>query len=488
MNGKITYRDIAPGAAEDASFSATRQTDFSTLALNTAPGSVNYLTLEQNRWVLDGTMWGYNSGDAVHLWSEAITDENCNFALPPSLTVDFGTRYSSTGITLEFNAARNEWASEINIKWYQGATLKDDKTFHPDRPLYSCENSVVAFDKIVITFKKTSLPQHRLRLDRLLVGIIRDFGVDEIAGATAINEMDLLSAELPASQLDWELNSRSPVPYMFQLKQPMEFSAGEQLIGVYYVTASSRISERRYKITAQDAVGVLGEQPYGGGVWLAGKSAKALVTEIVGGAFPVSFGSVADATLYGILLPQSKREAIQQVLFAWGKCLRTDGGNQLQIFAPATSSPKVIGAGKTYTGVSVQTAPIVTQVIATAHTYTEDENGDIEIGGVKYADAKTQYVINNPDVTANDIANVITVSEATLVSTHNGAAIAQRVYDHYSKRNTHSSKIIYDGERLGEYLQQPTPWGTSETGHAVSISVSLSGVIAADVKSVGVEQ
>lgn len=485
MPGQIVYKDIAPGAADDAEFSAADKTAFSTLALSDDAIAERTVTLERNRWLLDGTFTVYD-GSGVHLWSASLSGENCAFTTPPVLTVEFDEQYTTTGVTLIFDGAADEWASEVNIKWYQGDTLKADEDFTPDAATYFCQKNVVAFDKLVITFSKTSLPNRRLRLDRVVFGVIRIFGMGEIVAANAINETDLLSAELPASQLDWTLNSRNPVEYMFQLKQPIEMRADNTLIGVYYITHSTRISRTIYQVTAQDAIGVLSEQPYSGGVWLNGVSAKELFSAIVDGAFDVDYDTVSDTTLYGLIQPMTKREAIQQVLFAWGKCVRTDGGYTIVVFDQPTE-PTEITAHETYNGVSIETAPIVTQVIVTAHTYTQDEKGSVEIGGVKYLDTPSAYVVDNPDVTANDLANVVTVEDATLVSTHNGAATAQRVYNHYARRNTHRSKVIYNGEHLGDCLQQPTPWETQEIGNVRSVSVTLSGIVAADIESLGVE-
>lgn len=476
MAGKIVYKDIAPGAAEDAAFTASGQTSFSNLDLSADSSAKKDVTLEFNRWTLDGTFEVYD-GHAVHYWSEALTDANCDFSVPPVLTVVFDSQYTTTGITLEFDAAANEWCSELNIKWYQGSTLKADEDFYPNATTYFCKKAVVAYNKVVITFKKTSLPHRRLRLEKVLFGIVREFGMDEIEAANAINEMDLLASSLPASQLDWTLHSKNDVEYIFQLKQPVEMFCDNGLIGVYYISRSERMSGSRYKITAQDAVGVLGEQPFAGGNYISGVSAKTLFTNIVGGAFDIDFGNVADTTLYGILEAKTKRDALQQVLFAWGKCLRTDGGYTLQVF-DAPSDPAVIAEAETYEGVSVRVDPIVTRVVVTGHSYS--------VNGDKYNDNPTLYTVDNPDVTANSIANVISVTDATLVSTHNGAAVAQRVFDYYMRRRAIKSKVIYGGQRLGDCLTQPTAWGTSITGNAVSVAVKMSGLVAADIESLEV--
>lgn len=485
MAGNIVYKDIAPGAASDSSYAATGASSYSDLDLSNPGSGDALLTLEPNRWVLNGKYRARGTSETVHLWSTAMSDANGDFSTPPTLTVTFGNNYSSLGVTLIFDPATGEHATDVNVKWYQGSTLKADEDFTPDSAEYFCEQTVTAFNKIVITFNKTSLPKRRLRLDQILIGLVRYFNADEIVSASAINEMDLLSAELPASQMDWTLNSKRGVDYMFQLKQPLELRDDNNVIGVYYISGSRRISTTMYQVTAQDAIGVLGEQTFAGGAYLSGISAKTLFTTIIDGAFDIDFGTVTDATLKGLLVRQSKREAIQQVLFAWGACCRTDGDGTIRVFVPPTT-PEVITRGETYVGVSVETGPIVTQVNVAGHTYATNTNGNIEINGTRYRDTQTIYTVTNPNVTANDIQNVIDVTNATLVSTSNGQAVAQRVYDYYLRRNKHTSKILYSGQALGDCLTQPTPWETTQDGNVVSIGITLSGIVAADITSLEV--
>lgn len=195
--------------------------------------------------------------------------------------------------------------------------------------------------------------------------------------------------------------------------------------------------------------------------------------------------AVTDSNLTGILQASSKREAIQQVLFAWGVCASTDGRESIRIFhLPETA--KEIGRNRTYTGVTVETAAIVTKVNVTAHTYTQSENGTIEIGGVKYSDTTTAYSVSNPNVTATDKQNVVEVTDATLVSPDIGQAVAQRVYDYYLNRNTNRARIVWAGEKLGDLLTLPNAWGGTNTGHVAKMEIKLSNTVASNCEAIGV--
>lgn len=480
----VTYKDIAVGAEEDASVTAISAADFSQIAqlpfgLENAP----VISLEQNYWLLDGTRV-FRETQNLAFWSDSLSDAEGLFSAPPVITVDFDEQYSLLGIFLSFDTATGEYCSSVNVKYYQQGTLKADYDFTPDTSEYFCEGRAESFDQIVITLNATSLPYRRAKLSRVIFGIYRQFGMTELRNAKIVNETGLASLEVPISKFTWTLDSTKDVEYMFQLKQPVEVENNGNLIGVYYIDESRRSAKGIYKIECYDAFGVLSEIPFSGGVYLNGVSAKSLFTEIVGTDFEVEY-DMDDATLYGVIAPCTRREAAQQVLFAWGAVATTDGRNGIKVFSILDELNEV-GIERTYTGVSVNTSAIVTKVQVTAHTYTQDSNGTVKIGGVSYKDTETIYTVENPNVTATDKANVKEVTGATLVSTANGQEVAQRVYDYYLNRNTNKAKIVWSGERLGDYVSLPTAWGTAHAGHIKKMTITLSNTVAADVETVGV--
>lgn len=480
----ITYKDIAPGAADDAAVSASRALGRSVVALLPFGAEVPAMaTGELNSWGLDGKHSIMPDDQSVAFWSADLSGADCSFANPPTITVVFDQQYSSTGITLNFDTATGDYCPAVNIKWYQGSTLKADVNFAPNAAEYLCLQKVTSYNKIVITLQKTKHPYRRAKLNGIVFGTIRNFDMSEIRKASITNEMDLLAASLPVSNLRWTLDSRMDVDFLFQLKQPMEVRNGDALIGVYYIDASRRLGPGLYDLDCFDAIGVLSESPFAGGVY-TNKSAKALLTEILGDDFTLDI-EAPDTKLTGAILPCTKREAAQQVLFAWGACASTDGRETVRVFVPG-SNPSEIGPERTFLGAEVETAAIVTRVVVTAHTYTQDSDGGVEIGGVKYAETTTTYSVDNPNVTATDKQNVIEVTGATLVSPAIGQAVAQRVYDYYSRRNTHTAKIVWDGERLGDCVTVPNSWGGTNTGGINRLEVKLSNTIVATCRTVGV--
>ena len=473
----ILYKDVPPGADEDAAVSTNGAQPFSTLTLPFGVTHDPIATCELNAWGLNGA-FDMVDGHQVAFWSTSQSGEDCLFAAQPAITIEFDEQYSSTGISFAFN--ENDWCDLVNVQWWQQSTLKADVDFTPNSPSYFCKQKVLSYDKIVITLKRTRLPHHYAKLDRIYFGVYRRFNMQELRqGKMSItNEIDPLALELPVSTMDWRLDSSEDADYLFQFKQPVEVYNDDRLINAYYIDESAQITGRLYDINTFDAFGVLGESSFAGGVY-ANKSAIELLTEIVAGAFELDI-SAADTALTGAIVACSRREAFQQVVFAWGVCAATDGSTSIRVFSLPSGDPASIGKDRTFPGAQVSTASAVTAVKITAHSYTEDSNGEVEIGGIKYKDTRTVYTVSNPDATAADRENVKEITNATLISPAIAQTTAQRVFDYYNRRNTAKPKIVWKGERLGQLVTVPNNWGGTVTGHLVKMEIRLSNTVVAN--------
>ena len=473
----LLYKDVAPGADRDAAVAAVTAQPFADPALlpfgaDTPPG----ITCEPNQWGLDGTFAPARSAVPA-FWSTAISGPDGRFAAgeEPVLEFSFGAQYTSAGVTLRFDPAGGGYCTAVNLRWYQGEALLAEADFTPDGVDYFCRKRVEHYDRLVLTLQRTNLPHRYARLSRVLFGVHRSFGMAELRAASAVNQLDLLSAELPVSRLNWTLDSREDVDYLFQLKQPVEVRSDGVLVGVYYVDGSSRTARHVYPVECCDAIGVLDEMPFDGGVY-SGTSARALAAELAS-PFQVEVdGGVPDAALTGVLLPGTRRGALQQVLFAWGACASTDGRASIRVFVPG-AVPAEVPEGRVFLGTAVDTAAVVTEVQVTAHTYAPAADGTVTIHGTKYSDTTAVYTVKNPDVTATDKQNIVQVTGATLVSPAIGQAVAQRVYDHCRRRSTHRAKVVFAGERLGDCLTVPDGWGGRHTGNLMKLELKLSNTV-----------
>lgn len=492
MSAKLIYRDVAPGADTDCTVNAIGAG--ATANVSRLPAGVtnpDFASLEINKWGGGGKVRVYN-GEALAFLSAATSGADGAFASPPMLTLTFGSKHTSLGISFRFASESVDYASSLTLAWYQGTTRLAEKTFYPDAPTYFCEQTVQSFNKLVITIHGTNLPYRYARIEQILFGIVREFDGYEIGDVNILQQINLLSAEVAINTLDWTLRSRTGVDYIFQLKQPVLAYNSETLLGVFYIDdRAKRTAENTYQIPCSDALGVLDSDPFPAAIY-TGKNAATLLREISGSMFTLEIDAAfAASTVTGYIPDCSRREAMQQVAFAIGAVIDTSGSESIRVY-PAPTALSAIPAARTYTGGSVEQDAIVTSVVVTYHTYTAGSgtNGDevITVGGTKYVHTTGTVRVDNPDVAANDKKNVKTVSEATLVNAANAAQVAARVYAYYQRRNKVNSKFVVVGEKPGDYVSIPTAWGQSMTGHIESMKIRLSNTTAADVTIKAVTQ
>lgn len=477
---KVVYRDIAPGAAEAATITTDSANDFSALEVLVNNGeSGKFATNELNQWLLDGSR-NIHTSESVPFWSEELSGSDGAFVSAPQVVIQFPDAYASSGIMLMFD--EDGLCPDVNLVWYKDGEEIASGDFAPDGTPFFCSKVVRAYDKLVITLKKTALPYRYARLTGIIFGVVRTFGMSELRDVRVTQELHPISLELPISTMTWTLNSPDGITYLFQEKQPVEAWTGERLLGVYYIDTAKRSSTNVYKMECNDAFGILDSVDFPGAVYTS-KSAKEIVSSIVGDDFEIDFGATADKALTGAILPTTKREALQQVLFAWGVTAATDGGEKIRVFAPGTE-PTSIGEDRTYTGASVTTEALVTGVTLTAHEYAEDTAGT-QIGGKMYKDTQTAYAAKNSTITANVKPNEKSITDATLISPGIAQDTAARVLSYYDDRERANAKIVVGTETLGQCVTVPTPWGTTVTGNITKMEITLSNTVAADITLTG---
>lgn len=485
MSLKLIYGDIALGAAEDAAVSVTDKESFSSpvsLPFGVNTGAV--ATLERNAWGLS-LDYKAKSSQKFAFWSESVSDAEGAFETPPQITLDFDNQYTVTGLTFRFSPGANEYCSEIGVAWYQGGVLKDSGVFYPSSAQYAVENTVEAFDRIVISFNKTHLPYRRAKLEYLGIGIIREFDGTELTSASFIHELDLISDALPVNVMDASFHSSTDTDYIFQKKQPVEAYDGESLIGVYYIESGERTGARDYTISCQDAIGTLGLDTYAGGLWLEDTPIADIISEVVNGAFVVDISSdLTDVTLRGHIPECSKREALQHIAFAAGVCIDTSGTAKIKVYAPSTGEGAEIPASETYTGGSVATSDVVTAVSLAAYVIADrapyDDEETLEFNGKEYALYETKYMAENPNVSAGTLPNVVEYDGCYLINQGNGQVRANALLSHYMRRNLYSAAHVLNGQKLGERVTVSLPWGGKVNANITKMKLTVSGINASE--------
>lgn len=318
---------------------------------------------------------------------------------------------------------------------------------------------------------------------------------------------------------------------------PMSFPYGYVVIftdnGVqrkFYLSAVTRIGPSRFKLDCISAIGLLAAMNYNGGIWTqdAPTTVQDIIEDILDGS-GLTFTYepfYADQQVTGWIGICTKRQALQQVLFAMGLNLVHLATGEIQVTAIEAENPTVITDTAVYVGGSVGTPSGINKVVLLEHNFTvgttvetifdglvtEDNflirfpapyhdlvltpasGSGITIleSGVNYAilglpgdpaNAKLtgQIYIDSPaqfETTIDDgSTRVANVTDAYLINQFNSVNALERLARYYSTAVDNQMAVIFSGnERPGDYVTIRNAYNEIITGFISKIDVSYSGV------------
>ena len=529
MAVKLIYKDIAPGAKDD--ISNIEVSEINDMIANEGmlkDNSLvhkNYATLEYNHWKLDGTFTGIAERN-IPYWSTQVcadtaTDGKYYFDTPITITRVFANKHTSVGISFVFDDT--DFCNALNIKWFNDDELLYDIDFEPDSSNYYCQQNVQSFNKVVITFYSMNTANRFLKIFAIDDGVNREFGSDNLYGVSVLEEMSLISEELPINTLSATLKRSENTEYIFQKKQPILVYYNSALYGTFFVDGSDRTSKDVYEVTAQDYKGVLDTATFYGGIY-SNVTAKSIIDEIF---MDEKFGytiddETASTILSGYIPICTKREALAQVLFAACSVCDTSRSNTLDIFKLGNTQTE-ISSESIFMGGKITASDIVTSVKIQIHKYERnneakevfkgdvsagqsmiefsnpiDANTDVTITGAAIISCYANYciieaqtdtsviitarefidnivskVMVNDNVTLGAATNQVEIKDATLVSNSNADAVLFNVYNHYMKNNTLESDVIIDGYKCGDSVILHTEWSGDKTGRIEQLEYDI---------------
>lgn len=309
---------------------------------------------------------------------------------------------------------------------------------------------------------------------------------------------ELRADALEADTLDLTVVSESDTIQGFALNDKVEYFRDGARVGVYYLQSVTRVGPKLYTLSALSVVGRLIARTHRGGIY-TGQTVAEVVADICG-ELPVLVETVyRGIKLYGWLPIATARNNLVRVLFAIGAWLHTDENGALRVQKLWSGTASTIGAARVHaTNIQVKYLDPVSAVSVTEHQYvpgTEEvtlfegtaQAGDviefdepahslaaegftIRESGANYAilSAGTgtltgkRYVHNmrvvTRTVTQGAAENVVEVSDATLVSVVNAAAVAQRLADYYACREQLIVDVNPAGEHAGHVVEIWDEW------------------------------
>ena len=472
---KITYKDVSVTAKENSNPVCSDKQDFVDLGQLKESNLYfkKFATLENNFWKLDGDFKILPNNlekENFGLWSKTMSNANGNFSSKPVLEISFSAYQTSTGITLQFNPDTDDYCNNLNIKWYQDSTLLVDKTFNPDNALYFCQNNVTNFNKLIITFNSTNKAYRYLKLQAIEYGAIRLFTEDDLRNVSVLEEISLVSEEISINTLNFELDNRDDIEFIFQKKQPLTVEYGDKFIGTFFISNSKRKNKSVYEIESHDYIGLLDKDYFAGGTY-TNILAKNLIAQIMG-KIPYELDeTLGIKTLSGKLERCTRREALLQVVFTICGVVNTARSDKVRIYSLSTESVNTINEDSIYTGCSFEGEDEVTEI------RLELNDG-------------TVVSKRNPVITDETPENVLEFA-GVFVDSSNCDEILNNLYNYFitNKNNKTNMKFKFDIEKTGDLIDYTTEYLGNKKGQITSMKYNLNSrklVAEAEIKELEV--
>lgn len=205
---RITFGNVDTTAATDGEWEsngAASISEFETVDYAYQYGDT-YVSLELNRWALDGKSLLVPTGEDVQdgFISSLMSDTEGNFTTPPVITREFSLKHIFPGLTLTFDTRQQEWPLEVTADFYLNGAVVDTQTVSITSVQTTISTTATEVDKVTITFDRC-LPYRRPRLENVLYGLNVQFVNKDIVSTQQKHDVDPLSRRLPTETMQFTI-------------------------------------------------------------------------------------------------------------------------------------------------------------------------------------------------------------------------------------------------------------------------------------------
>lgn len=310
---------------------------------------------------------------------------------------------------------------------------------------------------------------------------------------------------------------------------PVMLYKNNTLRGKFFLKSIQRVGMTSYKVQCVSAIGLLDGARTVGGIY-TGETAGNIITALMADAGFSDYTidpMVAVCNCYGWIPSGSVRDALNQILFAFGASVLKNADGSLYFYFIGDGNPQVIADNAVYIGGSVDNPATVTDVNLYEHFFTQasdnveevlfDNNntatannlvmyfdepmhslrvtgtlvinssganyatvtGIGQLYGKKYTHTKrllTQHIRGGEK-------NEVTIEQATLISAANSTNCLKRLENYYTNaQSVNMSLIDNNGFKAGDYIQVSNPFEETVTGFIQEIDETYSATDKANVK------
>lgn len=341
------------------------------------------------------------------------------------------------------------------------------------------------------------------------------FTDDEIVDGEAFRALSLTCDALEIGTFTVELYLTDPAAgaalAAFRRNAKLLYYHRDRLRGTYYVERVARTGMYTYQITANDALSLLDQSSHMGGIY-TGQTVAEVAAELCNIPYLIQ-SKLAGVKLYGWLPIAARRSNLAQVLFAVGGVAKVDQNGVLRLETLWNGACSNIPESRVFLGDTVSYAAKVTEVSVLEHQYiagaeeiTLFEGATVEGDVIQFSEPAhslaaqgfsileqganyarvsggsgtltgRKYIHTTRDVRVavaeDEVPNVVEVTEATLVSLTNSAAVTQRLAAYYRQVEGVDHEVVYGGESPGDVVTMAHPYGGATFACVYETAVSL---------------
>ena len=391
----------------------------------------NYMSLEQNYSILDGSLLELPSDKKIAFYSETVSSDDCRFnpEYLPNITIDFNDYITSYGITIDFEG--NNLPKKIEIYFYddKGVVLYDD--YYPDEFKFFCNTGkqYITYKKIEIRFIETTYPQNAIKISNIDFGAKYYWGKDDLINADILEETDILSINLATDTLnftvtneddDFNILNQKGIYYALQKNQIVRayeiietYEDGTTnlidkktiFLGNYYSREWKSASKKEITFKCVDLIGVMEDTKFIDGMYYTPDKYK--VKDVIDSIMKVAnitnytiSDDIKDIGVYGVIPTMSCREALHQVIFFIGAVASCSRSNNLNIYIPSKNIKSTISDDFHFDDDVVKLNPYVSKISISEYDVEVNENVQEIFKG--YLDIGTHKIITNSLIYADE--------------------------------------------------------------------------------------
>ena len=291
--------------------------------------------------------------------------------------------------------------------------------------------------------------------------------------------------------------------------------SNDSLVGRYYFDSYKQTGKDKYTLYGLSVIGLLANQKHYGGMYQEVNLATIIADVLSGYQYTID-ASIANNTITGYLPIASKRDNLQQILFAVGATISNNSQGILQVQPMSSVVVSTLDMSRCFLNGSVELGDPVTGLHLTEHNYFKSQEVDtlyddgiygtetiefsepyhslsisgatIVSSGVNFAvisgngsavltGKKYTHVTRMVEASGSVRGNVKSVSNAYLANPSVAQSLADRVFAYLKNNVTVKQDIMFGQERAGDTVNVINPYTQQLVSSCIkSLDITLSSL------------